>query len=347
MRPLKFLALPLVAAALAVAGCGGSGGDHAAAGSGSSSGSKPLQKITFTLNFLAGGPQAGFMYAKQLGYYKQAGLDVDIKEGQGSATTAKLIGNGNVKLGFTDAPAAMQVRSQGGKDTVVAPVLQSNAFSIMSLAKTGIRSVQDLVGKNVAVQPGTAQTTLLDAIFKANGVDKNSVRISNIDPSALVGSLLQGKVDAILGGADFQGVQLTSRGADLNQLYYRDLGVPTVGLSIVANDDYLKSNGDTVRKFVQASLKGWQAAAKDPAAAAAAVADQFPTGANKDEFEKQLKVDLGFTCVDGAQALGNVPKANWKRTYSLLTKYIGLPDTNPVTSYYTEDYLPSPPVPCP
>ena len=69
---------------------------------------KPL---TLTLNFLAGGPQAGFMYAKKLGLYKDAGIDLTIEEGKGSATTAQLVATGQAQVGFADAPAAMQLRS--------------------------------------------------------------------------------------------------------------------------------------------------------------------------------------------------------------------------------------------
>src|SRR5438445_11436426 len=66
-----------------------------------------------TLNFLAGGPQAGFMYGKKLGLYSAAGIDLTIEEGKGSATTAQLVATGQSDAGFADAPAAMQIRSKG------------------------------------------------------------------------------------------------------------------------------------------------------------------------------------------------------------------------------------------
>ena len=91
------------------------------------------------------------------------------------------------------------------------------------------------------MQPGTAQTTLLDAIFAANNIDKAKVEIVNIDPAAFVGTLLEKKVDAILGGADFQSVQIRDRGLAINDILYRDVGVPTVGLSIIARDDRMKA----------------------------------------------------------------------------------------------------------
>ena len=198
---------------------------------------KPMK---LTLNFLAGGPQAGFMYAKKLGYYKDAGIDLTIEEGKGSATTAQLVATGQTDVAFADAPAAMQIRSKGAPVKIVTPILQTNGFAIISIEGTGINTPKDLLGKRLAVQPGTAQTTLLDAILLENKIDKTKLDIVNIDPAALVGALLEKKVDAILAGADFQSVQIRDRGFKVKDILYRDVGVPTVGLSIIARDERLK-----------------------------------------------------------------------------------------------------------
>jgi NitT/TauT family transport system substrate-binding protein len=304
-----------------------------------------LKPATLTLNFLAGGPQAGFMYAKKLGLYEKAGIDLTVQEGKGSATTAQLVATGQAQIGFADAPAAMQIRSKGGPVKIIAPILQTNGFAIISLDEQAVKSPKDLIGKKVAVQPGTAQTTLLDAIFAANDIPKDKVDIINIDPAALVGALLEKKVDAILAGADFQSVQIRDRGFKVTDLFYRDVGVPTVGLSVIARDDKLKADPDLYKKFIDVSLKGWDAARKDPEAASAAVIEQFPS-ASKDQILKQLKVDLMLLCAPGAASLGRVPDKNWQITYDLLTKYLGLPADKPITDYYTNEYLPTDPPAC-
>jgi len=339
MVRLRRLLAAAVGAGLLVA-CGGS------AGTSSPSSPATLTPVKLTLNFLAGGPQAGFMYAKKLGYYKSAGLDVTIEEGQGSATTAQLVASGRTDIGFADAPSIMQVRAKAGPIKIIAPILQTNGFAIISLKDKNITSVQDLIGKTIAVQPGTAQTTLLTPILATNNVNQSQLKIVNIDPSALVGSLLQGKVDAILAGADFQGVQITDQGKQINQLFYKDIGVPTVGLSLVASEDTIKKEPDTLSKFVAASLKGWDAARQNPTAAAQSVADQFPAAGQADQFRKQLEVDLKVLCGPGAKSLGVVPTENWNKTYDLLTKYLNLPTSSPITDYYTTQFVPKDPPKC-
>ena len=84
-----------------------------------------------------------------------------------------MVATGQTDIGFADAPAAMQLRTKGAPVKIVAPVLQTNGFAIISLEESNIQSPKDLIGKKVAVQPGTAQTTLLDAILAANGIDKS------------------------------------------------------------------------------------------------------------------------------------------------------------------------------
>ncbi|HEV7339990.1 MAG TPA: ABC transporter substrate-binding protein [Bosea sp. (in: a-proteobacteria)] len=305
-------------------------------------GGKPMK---ITLNFLAAAPNAGFMMAKQMGLYEKAGINLTIEEGKGSGTTAQMVATGQSDVGFADAPAAMQLRTKGAPVKIVAPVLQTNGFAIISLEESGIASPKDLIGKKLAVQPGTAQTILLDAILASNQIDKSKVDVINIDPGAFVGALLEKKVDAILGGADFHSIQIRERGFKVRDMFYRDVGVPTVGLSIIARDDRIKADADLYKKFIEASLQGWDAARKNPDAAADAVVAQFPA-VKKAQVLAQFEVVNKLLCAPGATALGKVPEKNWNTSFELLTQYLGLPKDKPITDYYTTELLPASPPAC-
>lgn len=326
------------AGALALTSCSGATAEPAPSSSSSDAG--PLTPVTLTLNFLAGGPNSGFMVAKEKGYYADAGLDVKIQEGQGSNSTASIVAGGNSEFGVADGPSGMTVTSQEGDLINIGQILQTNGFSVMSLADQDITEVADLAGKSVGVQPGTAQASLFNAVLAANDVDPSSVEMVNLDPSALVASLLQGSVESITAGADSQGVQLRDQGADINQIMYRDAGVPTIGLSMITQASWAKDNPDLVSAFVEASLRGWDDARNDPKAAAEIVAKQFPSGASVDAIEKQLNVDVDLLCAKGSEGLGKAPEKNWETTYDLLVEYLDLPTTLPVTDYYTNEYLP-------
>ncbi len=286
--------------------------------------------MKLTLNFLAGGPQAGFMLAKKLGYYKDAGIDLTIEEGKGSATTAQQVATGQTDVGFADAPAAMQIRSKGAPLKIIAPMLQTNGFAIISIEGSGIKSPKDLVGKKLAVQPGTAQTTLLDAILAENKLDKAKLDIVNIDPAALVGALLEKKVDAILAGADFQSVQMRDRGFKVNDILYRDVGVPTVGLSIIARDDRLKESPDLYRQVRRGEPQGLGRSAQESRRRGGGGHRAIPVREQGSDPEAaQCRPDAGLRTRRRLARTGARQELADRR-FDLLTMYLNLPKDKPI-----------------
>src|SRR6266851_5354692 len=71
------------------------------------------QKITFTLNWVAGGDHAPYFYAQKMGLYKPAGLDVDFETGRGSAASAQKVGAGQSQLGLSDMAGVLLFRGKG------------------------------------------------------------------------------------------------------------------------------------------------------------------------------------------------------------------------------------------
>src|SRR5678815_2271340 len=100
--------------------------------------------VTFQLNWMAGGPNAGFAAAVAEGYYKDAGLDVTLVQGNGSGNTAQLVANGRAQLAYADAVAVMQLIAKGAPMKVVSTIYQSNPNAVMALKKANIKSVKDL-----------------------------------------------------------------------------------------------------------------------------------------------------------------------------------------------------------
>ena len=117
--------------------------------------------ITFQLNWVAGGSNAGFSSAVAQGFYKDAGLDVKVVEGNGSGNTAQLVANNRSQLAYADAVAISQLIAKGAPMTIVSTVYQSNPNAVLALKKTGIKSIKDLTGRKVGVPTGSSQTTKL------------------------------------------------------------------------------------------------------------------------------------------------------------------------------------------
>eukprot|EP01035_Chromulina_nebulosa_P067325 gene67325-92223_t len=75
--------------------------------------------VTFQLNWTAGGPNAGFAAAVGEGFYKAAGLDVTVVQGNGSGNTAQLVASGRSQLAYADAVAVSQLISKGAPMKIV------------------------------------------------------------------------------------------------------------------------------------------------------------------------------------------------------------------------------------
>ncbi|TIP18356.1 ABC transporter substrate-binding protein [Mesorhizobium sp.] len=314
----------------------------------SSSLSVAADKMKLTFNWTADEGDLGFILAKKLGFYEKAGIDIEFEEGRGSSITSQLVATGQTDVGYADAPAALGVAAKGANFRIIAPILEGNTSAAISLKEAGITSMKDMKGKKIAVCNGCSQAALLEPLLKANGLERSDLEVINVDGAAFIGLLTEKQVDVVLSDPGSISAPLRDRGIDTTAIMYRDNGVPTIGLSLIARQDKLEANPDLYKRFLDATLKGWDAARQDPDAAADALLEMYPKANSKDAILWSAKtLIIPALCIQGAKTLGDVPEANWNLNYELLTKYLGLPTTKPIAEYYTRDYLPANAPSCP
>ena len=298
-----------------------------------------LVPVTFQLNWTAGGPNAGFAIAEAEGLYQDAGLDVTLVEGTGSGPAAQLVANNQAQLGFADATAVSQLVAKGAPVKVIAPVYQASPNNVLALADSDISSIADLKGHTVGMPQGSSQAAMLPLLLGANGLTDTDFDLVNIPPTSLVPALMEGRVDAVMGGVDSTTVQLKLRGANYDEYIWANNGVSTVAQSIFGRDTFLAENPDLVRRFVAASLQGWAIAREDPARAMDALERVFPDVA-RDSAEAELAGIAPLMCGGDAKFIGRAEPELWARTVDLLSKVDLLPDDQSPESLYTNDYLP-------
>src|SRR6266545_2484756 len=289
--------------------------------------------VTFQLNWMAGGPNAGFAAALAEGYYRDAGLDVTVVQGNGSGNTAQLVASGRAQLAYADAVSVSQLIAKGAPMKVLSTVYQSNPNAVMALKKTGIKSVKDLSGKKVGVPSGSSQTTMLPLLLRANNLKETDVNLINMPATSMVPSLLQGQVDAILGSIDAYQIQAEAQGAQLDVYKFADHGVPTVSTSIFANDTYIKDNPEVIKKFIGASLKGWSFALDNPEKAVKDLKIVFPE-MNEKLATSELAAIASLFCSGGAKYIGKAEDALWVKTQDLLSEVKLLFKGQDPKSYY-------------
>ena len=222
------------------------------------------QKITFTLNWVAGGDHAPYFYAQKMGLYKQACLDVDFETGRGSAASAQKVGAGQSQLGLSDMAGVLLFRGKGVDAAGVMNVYANSPQGLYWLKSSGIRSVNDLAGKKIGNPAGDGARTMWPALAKKVGVDPNSVTWVNIDANAKLGALKARTIDATTSFFNLHHVFARELGSDMGFLAWKDAGVNPYGNSIIANGPWLKANRDKADKFVKITQKAFADCAKTP-----------------------------------------------------------------------------------
>lgn len=298
-----------------------------------------LTPVSFRLNYTASGLHAPFYMALEKGYYKEVGLDVKIGEGTGSGTTAKLVGTGSDDIGLVDSASVASSVAEGIEIKIVAPVYAVNGFGIITLEGSGIESPKDLEGKKVGIATGDGPSKLFAAVAGASGVDDSKISYVTMDSNSKITALINGQVDAILGGADNEAVTIKNMGNDVKVLRYSENGAATVGLSVIASEDYIKNNADTIKKFISATMRAWNEARDNAEETVGYILDDFPT-MNKDTAKGGLEVALSSLFTANSKTLSDLSVEDWENCRDLLVQYMGVDEKVQATDLYTFECLP-------
>ncbi len=297
--------------------------------------------VSLRLNWYMGGVHAPFFLGKERGFYRDAGLDLTINEGRGSANTAQVVAAGTDTFGLADSSSVMRLVSKDAGIRTVMSLLNTSSFGVISLAETGIRTPKDLEGKKLAITAGDALTQLFPAFAGFNKLDTSKITLVQIDPAGKVVALLEKRVDAILGGLDDQYFLVKQKGFNPAGMGFAKNGINTVGLTILAQDATIAGKPDLVRRFVAATQKSWAAAKADPDAAIAALM-KAKQGLDSDSQKNQLVADLpnlASTATEG-KPIGWGALSDWEATEALLKQYGNLETDKPASAFFTNDFLP-------
>ena len=311
---------------------------------------KPLTKITFSLDFIPLGRHAPWYAAVVEGFYKQEGLDVSIIPSQGTAQTIQAIEAGTAQLGFTDVPRLVLARANGAKVKMVAVNYQKAPYAIFSL-NTGanVTDAKQLEGLTLGSGAGSFSPKVIAGFMTQHKLDPNKLVISNVAPPARATALISGQVPAI----EFfvmskPGLEAAAKGkgAELRTFLLADHGLTLYSNGVVASEDYLAKNADVVKRFVHASLRGWQFALKNPQKAAEDQAKLVPSlDAAKSVAEIEVVKGLAVTPAVEKNGLGSFDQAEMKSSLDFMVKYVGVGDKPPAaTDLYATGFLPATPI---
>ena len=259
----RLLPLLLLAFALALAACGEK--EEPAAGDGAATEREPF---TLILDYFPNADHAGIYAAQAAGEFRRAGLDVKIVTPPDPAAPLKLLQAGKADLVISYTPELLLARDKGAELVSVGALVQKPLTSLMALESSGVKSVDDLVGKKVGTAGIPYQEAYLRSILETAEIKPESV--DQIDVGFNLGpAMISKRVDATLGAFwNYEGTDLEQRGRKPVILRMEELGVPTYAeLILVARRKSLDADqAARIRRFLQALARGHARLRDDPAA---------------------------------------------------------------------------------
>ncbi|MGB7097856.1 MAG: ABC transporter substrate-binding protein [Xanthobacteraceae bacterium] len=305
-------------------------------------------KLKMVLNWKYQGPQGFLFLADDRGYFKAAGLDVTMDQGNGSGAPIPLVANGTYDVGFGDLNALIEFAAKKPEEAPMAVYVVFNQppFTIAVKADSPIKTPKDLEGKTLGASASDAALKLFPAFCKVTKIDCTKVNITNMQPNLREQMLMQGQVDGVFGYVNT--IRFSAKlihvdpDKQLRFMNYGDYGMDLYSNAIIVSKKLIKDNPAAVRGLVAAINHGIEDMIKDPDAAVAAVARREPlikVAVERERLEATLKLEMNHPEI-AKIGLGNVDMARLKRSIDILVEAVNLPRTPTPQEIFTPAFLP-------
>jgi NitT/TauT family transport system substrate-binding protein len=292
---------------------------------------KPLTKVSFRLDWKAGGQHAPFFLGKARGFYEAEGLDLVIVPGSGSSDSVKQVGAGAVELAMVDGLVLVQAAEQGVPVKSVAVYYQRTPIVMLSPKAKPVDDPKQLLGGlKVGSKRASATYQGLMAMLANNKIDPKQVNL--VDIGFGVQPLLVGQVDALMGFTMNEAIEAESAGMAVHEMPIADHGVNAYGLTMAVNDKFLAAKPELVRGFLRATRRAVEATAADNAASVKALVAATSEMDSARETKVLAKTTpFWFTKPGDLPSFGTQTLQGWQQTVDT-AKRVGLVETAPQAS---------------
>ena len=300
---------------------------------------KKSKKIRIVLDWTPNTNHTGLFVAKDLGYFKEEGIDVEIVQPPEGSTTA-LIGAGGAEFGisFQDTLAKSFSSDAPVPVTAVAAIINHNTSGIISLKEKGIDSPKKLEGKRYATWDDEIEKAILKKMVTDDNGNFNNVKMIPNTVTDVV-TALRTNIDAVWVYYAWDGVATKLAGLKTNFLKFVDYGPELDFYSpvIIANNDYLKKNPNEAKKVLKAIKKGYEYSIQNPEKAAKILVKNSP------EINPKLALASQEWLVSqykgNAKKWGEIDKNRWDLFYSWLYKNKLIKKQIPSGFGFSNEYL--------
>lgn len=214
-----------------------------------------LEKLTLQLNWKDQFEFAGYYMAKEKGFYKDVGLDVEFKNYQFDLNIVQQVTDNSATYGIGGSDLIVDI-SNGSNIILMSAIFQSSPLVLLTTEKSGIKSIEDFKNKKVMLSPDTLTSVTYNAMLKKKNLSFSDMKVVN--HTFDINDLINEKVDLFQSYITNEPFQLIK--ANLKPIVFdpKDYGFDFFSDILFTSSDEIKNHLQRAIKFRDASLKGWR-----------------------------------------------------------------------------------------
>lgn len=279
-------------------------------GAGKGTEQKQLKKVRVLLDWTPNTNHTGVYVAQKRGYYQEQGLDVEIVQ-PSEGGTSQLVAAGQGEFGFSYQEELTVARTKGVPVVALAAVIQHNTSGFASPLDKGIKTPKDFEGKKYGGWGSPAEEAMIKALMNREKADSGQVEMINIGAADFFSSVRK-DIDFAWIYWGWAGVESELKGMPLNFIRLIDYSDALDFYSpvLVAAEDMIKNDPDTVSRFIKATVKGYEDCIREPRETGQILLDSVPE-LNRD-LVMNSQVYLAKEYRADAPAWGQMSEQRWK-----------------------------------
>src|SRR5258705_2615331 len=249
---------------------------------------------------------AGYYQALEQGFYRDAGLDVTIREGGPGVDVGETVASGKADFGVCSA-SVLREWTMGRRLVVLAAIFQQSPAVILVARRADISSVADLRGRTLMDTPGSDE---IAAMLKREGIDYQTML--RVPHEGNPRDLLAGRADAMIAYSTNEPFVLEQLGAAYRTFAPAASGIDFYGDNLCASEAEVKAHPDRVAAFRAASVKGWAYALANKEATIDLILRNYSAKKNRDALLFEAEQTATLVGRD-ANRIGEQDPVRWRR----------------------------------
>ena len=301
---------------------------------------KELIPVKLMLDWVPNTNHTGIFVAQAKGYFKEAGLAVDIIQ-PGEVYPEAAVASGAADFGISFQESVTLARAEKVPIVSIAAVLQHNTSGFASAADLNVTSPAGFEGLRYGSFSSPFETPTLKVLMESAGGDFSKLKIVNIgdtDPLALIA---EKQIDMAWIFYGWEGIEAQQQGIKLNVVMMKDYfdTIPDYYTPVViTNENTITNKPEVVKAFLKALSRGYDFAIQNPDEAADILITAVPELDTK--LVKASQEWLSPYYQAEAPKWGEQKESVWQNYSDWMVKYSILSTPISASDAFTNKFLP-------